>query len=381
MADTDTISLITGRRFQHTPSLRELYLSPMYSEAVCIHIPSDVWLEIANHLGPVDVLYLSRTCRRLNELLMSRASGEPIWRAARLNIPGLPDCPQYVSEAQYAQALFTFECQRCATPSPVKHHNYWLCTRLCNRCVDLEISKGTYLLNTIPGLTEPFIKTILSALDYMLLLFSLFVYYLIYAPDYRHHPGFNTKKVDQFYFVPRVKLAVRKFRLESLQTTPDKPKDIIQQRAKSYTEYLKVTKKLTKWCQEQKEDGNYTPAAELHNRRRRQLFDVLRRRHFSNEELESCDFTLVWEILKSTFTELTDNDFAFILPEMTHALNKARRLTSRVVDLRSISIIADYLNAKLFKTSSTSKIQVPYLSRPPRLVLPVSLPYRSSKTK
>ncbi|KIJ29359.1 hypothetical protein M422DRAFT_215002, partial [Sphaerobolus stellatus SS14] len=92
---------------------------------------------------------------------MSRVSGGVVWRVARQNIPNLPECPPDMSEAQYAQALFTFECQVCNV-APVEYMTYWLRTRLCDDCVQQQIQTGVNLLNTIPELTESLLRTLHS---------------------------------------------------------------------------------------------------------------------------------------------------------------------------------------------------------------------------
>lgn len=44
-----------------------------------------------------------------------RRSSITIWRAARRNLDGLPDCPDTLSEPAYASLLFTTNCTVCAT--------------------------------------------------------------------------------------------------------------------------------------------------------------------------------------------------------------------------------------------------------------------------
>lgn len=67
--------------------------------------------QMAGHLDPLDLLHLSRTCRRIRDLLMSKRSA-PIWRAARDNL-SLPSCPTDLNEPQYAKLLFDTDCHVC----------------------------------------------------------------------------------------------------------------------------------------------------------------------------------------------------------------------------------------------------------------------------
>ena len=60
-------------------------------------------------MHPRDLLNLARTSKDFRSLLMSRTSAI-FWRAARQQIPGLPECPPFLSEPQYANLLFFSHC-------------------------------------------------------------------------------------------------------------------------------------------------------------------------------------------------------------------------------------------------------------------------------
>ncbi|KZO97154.1 hypothetical protein CALVIDRAFT_536621 [Calocera viscosa TUFC12733] len=100
-------------------------------------LPTELFLEICGHLSPLDVLQMARTTRLWRQTLMSRSS-TPVWRAARSTIPGLPDCPEDVSEPQYAKLLFERGCSTCTAvngPSP----DLALRLRLCRNCMHESI--------------------------------------------------------------------------------------------------------------------------------------------------------------------------------------------------------------------------------------------------
>ncbi|KAJ3717804.1 hypothetical protein C8R42DRAFT_644438 [Lentinula raphanica] len=60
-----------------------------------------VYLKIFCYLDPQDLLSLSRTCKRLREILFSKTIMEVVWRTARLNIQGnLPPLPEDLNEPQ-----------------------------------------------------------------------------------------------------------------------------------------------------------------------------------------------------------------------------------------------------------------------------------------
>lgn len=65
--------------------------------------------QIFSLMHPRDLLNLARTSKPLRALLMSRQSA-PFWKAARQLVEGLPDCPPYLSEPEYANLAFFSHC-------------------------------------------------------------------------------------------------------------------------------------------------------------------------------------------------------------------------------------------------------------------------------
>lgn len=61
------------------------------------------------YLTSSDLLHLARTTKIFRAFLMNR-SAKQIWRAARVNVPGLPDCPKHLSEPGYAHLAFDTFC-------------------------------------------------------------------------------------------------------------------------------------------------------------------------------------------------------------------------------------------------------------------------------
>ncbi|KAG8957800.1 hypothetical protein FRC00_003503 [Tulasnella sp. 408] len=101
-----------------------------------MNIPLDIFAEICIELTPLDLLQLARSTRRLREILMSKES-KPIWRRARANITDLPDCPEDLSEPQYASLMFEVGCQICNKGTRKTDHQ--LRVRLCNSCLDTRL--------------------------------------------------------------------------------------------------------------------------------------------------------------------------------------------------------------------------------------------------
>ncbi|KAI0768936.1 hypothetical protein BC629DRAFT_1535598 [Irpex lacteus] len=97
-------------------------------------MPMDVFYEICLHLQPKDLLSLARSSKELRSLFMSRKTLF-LWKAARLNMPGMPSCPEDMSEPAYASLMFDTHCSNCG------HKNsgriYWRCrVRLCKSCYE-----------------------------------------------------------------------------------------------------------------------------------------------------------------------------------------------------------------------------------------------------
>ncbi|KAH9483703.1 hypothetical protein JR316_0003176 [Psilocybe cubensis] len=96
----------------------------------------DVLHEIFGYLDPLDLLHLARTCKMTRKFLMSRKSW-PIWKAARSNIiPKLPECPDDLSEPQYASLAFEKHCHFCLRNLKGIKTVWAARFRICTRCMD-----------------------------------------------------------------------------------------------------------------------------------------------------------------------------------------------------------------------------------------------------
>ncbi|KDR80012.1 hypothetical protein GALMADRAFT_242213 [Galerina marginata CBS 339.88] len=105
-----------------------------------IEMPLDLLFEIFGRLEPLDLLHLTRTTKDLRALLMNRSSTS-IWKQSRSNIPGMPDCPSDLSEAQYAHFMFGKSCHFC-------HRNLSnlriVCSarlRTCTKCLEEKFTE------------------------------------------------------------------------------------------------------------------------------------------------------------------------------------------------------------------------------------------------
>ncbi|KAI0350232.1 hypothetical protein OH77DRAFT_1431233 [Trametes cingulata] len=113
-----------------------------------MNVPMDVFFEITSHLKPLDILHLSRTSKDLRNLLCSRNSRH-IWVAARRNIvPPMPDCPDDVSEPQFARLVFERICQACGVGQSV-NMDYAIPIRLCGACWKANVRNGGKLAREV----------------------------------------------------------------------------------------------------------------------------------------------------------------------------------------------------------------------------------------
>jgi hypothetical protein len=66
--------------------------------------------QIFSLLEPVDLLYLFRTNKAFHNVL---SANNAVWKAARANRGGVPDCISGMSEAEWANLLFGHDDSHC----------------------------------------------------------------------------------------------------------------------------------------------------------------------------------------------------------------------------------------------------------------------------
>ncbi|CAE7152926.1 unnamed protein product [Rhizoctonia solani] len=116
-----------------------------------IHMPMEIFTEIMSHLMPVDVLALSRANKSFRKLLMNRSSIH-IWHATMDNVPGLPPCPEGMSEPSYLAVLFLKTCTLCGDTARTGLDEV-LVDRLCASCRSTSLTP----LENVPSELLPFI--------------------------------------------------------------------------------------------------------------------------------------------------------------------------------------------------------------------------------
>ncbi|TFK94523.1 hypothetical protein K466DRAFT_657712 [Polyporus arcularius HHB13444] len=108
--------------------------------------PMNIALEIALHLHPLALLQFSRTNRSLRASLLS-SNSRRIWRATLRSVPGLPSCPEDMSEPAYVALVFDRYCMSCGTDGAFCA-DYALRVRFCGPCFDRNVKPGTAVFSS-----------------------------------------------------------------------------------------------------------------------------------------------------------------------------------------------------------------------------------------
>ncbi|KAG6876418.1 hypothetical protein C0993_003265, partial [Termitomyces sp. T159_Od127] len=128
-----------------------------------VEMPLEILHEIFMYLTPGELLSLSRMCKALRCILMTK-SAENIWKQARLNLDDeLPDCPDDLNEVQFANLIFTPLCDGCKKAKG-RYYMWSIRRSYCLAC--LTGKKGLIrLFQFTDGRKYPDILPLLPAID------------------------------------------------------------------------------------------------------------------------------------------------------------------------------------------------------------------------
>jgi len=108
------------------------------SHSPFMDLPFEVYEEIFKYSKPVDLLNLSRTSVSWHMFFRDTESSR-IWRAARRNIPNMPDRHESMTEMRYAHLAFGYICDFCHRDTrklKISCQVYWkLRVRSCKACL------------------------------------------------------------------------------------------------------------------------------------------------------------------------------------------------------------------------------------------------------
>ncbi|CAE6481392.1 unnamed protein product [Rhizoctonia solani] len=116
-------------------------------------MPLELFMEIASHVHPGDLISLIRTTKFFRTLLLVRSSA-PVWKRSLSSVRGLPPCPTGMMEPQYAALMFSEHCTICGTQEGTGMPDPYLRVRLCPTCRDTELTEWDIqhglLRNSVP---------------------------------------------------------------------------------------------------------------------------------------------------------------------------------------------------------------------------------------
>ncbi|KAF8593385.1 hypothetical protein BDV93DRAFT_612250 [Ceratobasidium sp. AG-I] len=101
-----------------------------------MEVPLAVFIMIARHVTPSDLIALSRSVKHFRKIIFHRLAAK-VWQEAERNVPGLQPCPTRMCELRYATVLFFRNCTLCGAYAQAKP-DLDLRVRLCPSCSDTE---------------------------------------------------------------------------------------------------------------------------------------------------------------------------------------------------------------------------------------------------
>ncbi|KAG1799737.1 uncharacterized protein HD556DRAFT_1344524 [Suillus plorans] len=103
--------------------------------SLIVTVPIDILLEICSFLEPVDLLHLFHAHTAFHKVLSSNHAVS-VWKAARVNRGGVPDCMPGMSEAEWADLLFGgSDCDECGKKR-VWDIDFGIRRRVCQPCLN-----------------------------------------------------------------------------------------------------------------------------------------------------------------------------------------------------------------------------------------------------
>ncbi|KAI5115480.1 hypothetical protein M0805_005579 [Coniferiporia weirii] len=222
--------------------------------SLLLTMPADIFMDVAGHMEPIDVLHLSRISLEFNKMLMSKQS-RSIWRAARVNVQ-MPECPDGLSEAQYISLLYEKYCQVCGTPYvPHSKKVLTLRIRLCHGCYSTNVLKGRDLTGHLPEKQSDDIR-----------LYTLTV--CSEALELSTNKGALTDIVvakDAHFFKPDFDEALRRYM--DLERHPARRNAYVENRSAIVSEVIEKAKVVQKWMGHMAEISKLAAERALLNRK------------------------------------------------------------------------------------------------------------------
>ncbi|KAI0675149.1 hypothetical protein C8Q78DRAFT_1010751 [Trametes maxima] len=266
-------------------------------------MPLDILIEIFSRMHPRDLLNLARTSKDFRAFLMSRQSAS-FWRAARQQVHDLPECPQFLSEPQYANLLFFPYCHNCLKGN-VKMVIWELYARYCSACRDqllMHESVARELYEEVGEVTgTP--STLCIVAD-------------IPKSMFYHDPSILQKEYDE------VKARWQAF------TTDEEKKLFAQERTGAIEERMLPVKALKHWSHVQT-NARHNELENMRKTRRTRIFERLRDEGWGEELDKMSPYSrekLDSHKLVRKAQKLTENGWQTIRPDLVAVMQGVRTI-------------------------------------------------------
>ncbi|KAI0637398.1 hypothetical protein C8Q77DRAFT_1097365 [Trametes polyzona] len=270
------------------------------------NMPMDIFYEIGGHLMPRDILSLSRTSKRLREILLSRTARH-VWIAARSNVmPPLPACPLSISEADYAHILFDKKlCEACGAPRPT-YSLFAIPARLCSLCFSANIVTGAESVKRY-GLRENGVKLL----------------YLL-PPIPR---GFDVKvrssvvqTPEQYYYAPDFAAILWRFRGFAAKGEKEGWKQYVEKLRKSVLPKMNFHAAVLQW----EENVRDTRLEKYRDLRAARVSAISAKLAELGVQPDEFAYSAEWTRLVRRPAELTDKNWDKIRPELLRMVEERR---------------------------------------------------------
>ncbi|KAG2037415.1 hypothetical protein BDR03DRAFT_999909 [Suillus americanus] len=133
------------------------------TRGLIVTVPTDILLQIFGLLEPVDLLHLFCTSKAFRKVLSSN-NAISVWKAARVNRGGVPECLPGMSEMEWADLLFGgAHCQECGRKG-IWEIDFGIRRRVCPRCLNENLVCDSALPFEFPD-CNPIIMDLIPSSD------------------------------------------------------------------------------------------------------------------------------------------------------------------------------------------------------------------------
>ncbi|KAG2366955.1 hypothetical protein BDR07DRAFT_1479728 [Suillus spraguei] len=310
----------------------------------------DVLFHILSFLLPMDLLNLSRTSKDFRNLLLQRSSASA-WKTARLQVDDLPDCPQDMSEPQYANLAFYPHCHVRRALSKVPPP--FLTNMYCRIATELsDLFYGHFGHDTAPDasvnswssfnrLFNPCVYAVHSTIDQWSSRSRISWTVNLSSYDLPHTMIYGTGRPKQLF----LKKAFDELLAEHSKTPADEMAALLSRKRKHAAEVMEHAEQCQQWSQSVASSRKY----ELDTIRRGRQDDIVTRLTEAGykPELDYVDRFWLQDHLGASFREpkpLNQKSWDRMRPDLIAALDdvRIRRIEDKIYGPRRQILMDEY---------------------------------------